>query len=59
MSVAQLERETVAHGTDLASLVIAYHRKAHGGSPAECSEQMCGVADEVVELDSMFFGADV
>lgn len=58
MSVATLEKQTaVDAGSDLASLVVAYHRRAHtSDSVKDCAEQMCKVAMECVELDAMFFG---
>lgn len=61
MSIATLETTAIGsdEGSDLASLVVAYHRRAHQGEPAGCAEKVCRVADQVVTLDAMFFGADV
>lgn len=58
MSVATLEKASaVDAGSDLASLVVAYHRRAHtADSVKDCSEHMCRIAMECVELDAMFFG---
>lgn len=61
MSIATLETTAVQadEGSDLASLVVAYHRRAHAGiEPAACAEKACRVAHQVVDLDAMFFGAD-
>lgn len=61
MSVATLEGPSVGtdEGSDLASLVVAYHRRAHAGvDPAVCAEKVCRVADQVVNLDAMFYGDD-
>lgn len=62
MSQATLEKKTaVDAGSDLASLVIAYHHKHHGDwfpDPADCDEQMCRTADECVNLDALMFGTD-
>lgn len=63
MSQATLEKKTaVDAGSDLASLVIAYHREKHGDwtdvDPSHCEHTMCRVADEVVNLDAQFYGTD-
>lgn len=63
MSQATLEQKTsVDAGSDLASLVIAYHRQHHGDwtdvDPALCEHTMCRVADEVVGLDALLLGTD-
>lgn len=56
MSQATLERATaVDAGSDLASLVVAYHAKNHS---TDCEEAMCRVARECIELDEMFYGTD-
>jgi hypothetical protein len=62
VSQATLEKKTsVDAGSDLASLVIAYHRKFHvqNEDPASCFETMCRTAAECVKLDEMFYGTDV
>lgn len=60
MSLPTLEKATaVDAGSDLASLVIAYHRENHHGDPDECLAPMCKVAGEVVGLDELFYGTDV
>lgn len=62
MSVATTERTAVGadSGSDLASLVVAYHRRAHTAETiGDCPERMCQVAQSCIELDAMFFGVDV
>lgn len=62
MSVATTERTVVGadSGSDLASLVVAYHRRAHTADAiGECPEKMCQVAQSCVDLDAMFYGVDV
>lgn len=57
MSVTTLDPVAVDTGSDLASLVVAYHRRAHTTSSlADCAESMCRVAGECIELDAMFYG---
>lgn len=65
MSQATLEKKTaVDAGSDLASLVIAYHREAPDHhewtdvEPKDCKHSICRVADEVVSLDASFYGTD-
>lgn len=61
MSQATLEKKTsVDAGSDLASLVIAYHRVHHHDSkdPKDCFQDMCRVAGECIELDELFYGTD-
>lgn len=60
MSHATLEKTAVgAAGTDLASLVIAYHRRAHtSAKPADCAEEICRVAHQCISFEEMFFGMD-
>lgn len=59
MSLTTIEAPPVlADGaSDLASLVVAYHRQKHSGEPADC-DSMCRVADQCVTLDAMFYGTD-
>lgn len=61
MSTLALEKVVIGNGTDLASLVIAYHHINHAStSPADCVEKMCATAHEVVEFDALMFpGLDV
>lgn len=62
MSVATHERSTVGAdmGSDLASLVVAYHGRAHASeNAADCVEKICRVASQCIDLDEMFFGVDV
>lgn len=57
MSSATLEKTSVDTGSDLASLVVAYHRRAHPASSlADCVESMCRVANECIELDAILYG---
>lgn len=59
MSVLSPERVAVGNGTDLASLVVAYHRRAHTAVfVSECAEDMCRCANEVIELDALMLGLD-
>lgn len=65
MSQATLEKKTaVDAGSDLASLVIAYHREApehHDWSdvpPKDCKFDMCRAAAQCIDLDELFFGTD-
>lgn len=59
MSVLSPEAVAVGNGTDLASLVVAYHRRAHTSVfISECVEGMCRTANEVVELEEIMFGLD-
>lgn len=61
MSQATLEKKTaVDAGSDLASLVIAYHRVHHGDTkePGQCFQDMCRVAAECITLDELFYGTD-
>lgn len=60
MSVLSPERLVIiGNGSDLASLVISYHRRAHATVfISECVEDMCRTANEVVELDSMLYELD-
>lgn len=60
-----MEKKTaVDAGSDLASLVIAYHRSSpeHNSwtdvDPAHCEHAMCRVADEVLSLDALMLGTD-
>lgn len=56
MSQVTLEKQTsVDAGSDLASLVIAYHRLNHKGDPIDCAESMCRVAHECVSLDELLY----
>lgn len=58
MSQATLEKKTaVDAGSDLASLVIAFHRKHHEGEPV-CCQAMCRAASECVSLDEALYGTD-
>lgn len=59
MSLATLETAvaTPDGASDLASLVVAYHRQKHSGEPKDC-DSMCRVADQCVTLDAMFYGTD-
>lgn len=60
MSQATLEKKTsVDAGSDLASLVIAFHRNWHTETddPKKCID-MCRVAGECIELDEQFYGTD-
>lgn len=61
MSVATLEETVIGAdgGGDLASLVVAYHRANHPGELQDCPHKMCGVADQCVTLDAMFYGSGV
>lgn len=59
MSNATLEKTAVDTGSDLASLVIAFHREKHTGEPLDCQEMMCQTAFDVLTLDEMFYGTDV
>lgn len=57
MSTQTLEKTAVDTGSDLASLVVAYHRRAHPAHHIhECAESMCRVAGECIDLDAMFYG---
>ena len=56
MSTTTLEKTAVDTGSDLAGLVIAYHRMHHMKDPDECTHEMCRVAHECLDLDLMFFG---
>lgn len=62
MSTATLEKTAVDTGSDLASLVIAYHHKEHNDwldvEPADCRHGMCKVAAECLKLDESFYGTD-
>jgi hypothetical protein len=63
VSQATLEKKTsVDAGSDLASLVIAYHRENHGDwadvDPKLCPYDMCPVAAQCLDLDASFFGTD-
>ena len=59
MSVLSPERVAVGNGSDLASLVVAYHRRAHMSVfISECAEDMCRTANEVIELDSLMYELD-
>lgn len=59
MSVLSPEKVALGNGSDLASLVIAYHRINHAAaSPAQCVESMCVTAHEVIEMDAMLYGLD-
>lgn len=60
MSVLSPERfAVIGNGSDLASLVVAYHRRAHATIlVSECAEDMCRTANEVIELDSMLYELD-
>lgn len=65
MSTTTLEKTAVDTGSDLASLVIAYHRatSAHHSwntiEPELCEFQICRTAAECLKLDESFFGTDV
>lgn len=59
MSTTTLEKTAVGadDASDLASLVVAYHRVNHTGEPSECEYKLCTVADQCLTLDAMFYGA--
>lgn len=60
MSTTTLEKTAVDTGSDLASLVIAYHRRQHAlGEPEGCFHDMCRAAADCLNLDTLFFGMDV
>lgn len=59
MSTTTLEKTAVDTGSDLASLVIKFHRTWHEtDDPAKCID-MCRVATECLTLDETFYGTDV
>lgn len=65
MSQATLEKKTsVDAGSDLASLVIAYHHWSPDHhdwtdvAPKDCKHDMCRVAAECIDLDAAFYGTD-
>ena len=56
-----MEKKTaVDAGSDLASLVIAYHRKEHSEwkEASECDQDMCRAAAQCINLDELFYGTD-
>lgn len=60
-----MEKKTALDaGSDLASLVIAYHREAPDHhewtdvDPKDCKHDMCRVAHQVIYLDAMLYGTD-
>lgn len=60
MSTTTLEKTAVGTGSDLASLVIAYHRRQHSlAEPQNCDHDMCRAAAECLTLDEAFYGTDV
>lgn len=63
MSTTTLEKTAVDTGSDLASLVVAFHYKYHAEwtdtPPDECPQTMCKVAAMCLTLDEAFFGTDV
>lgn len=57
MSTTTLDIVKVDTGSDLASLVVAYHRRAHTTDDiTKCTESMCVVANDCVTLDAVFYG---